>query len=141
MLIDVRPILHIPGTRLDFQFQLDLSDLDFNGRNPVKEPVAVSGFIRNSADVLNLELTANSLLDAVCDRCGKEFRQDKTVLYSCVLAEEVQNEDNDEIVVLEDGKVAEYGTHEELLKNDGLYKSLFEKQQLEKQLREEGREA
>ena len=105
MLIDVRPILHTPGKRLDFQFELDLSDLDFNGRTPVKEPVAVSGFIRNSADVLNLELTANSLLDAVCDRCGKEFRQDKTVLYSCVLAEEVQNEDNDEIVVLENGMV------------------------------------
>ncbi len=47
-------------------------------------------------------------------------------------------QDADHILVLEDGKVAEYGTHEELLKNDGLYKSLFEKQQLEKQLREEG---
>ena len=105
MLFDVGPILHTPGKRLDFQFELDLSDLDFNGRTPVKEPVAVSGFIRNSADVLNLELTAASLLDAVCDRCGKEFRQDKTVFYSCVLAEEVQNEDNDEIVVLENGMV------------------------------------
>lgn len=50
-------------------------------------------------------------------------------------------QDADHILVLEDGKVAEYGTHEELLKNDGLYKSLFEKQPLEKQLREEGREA
>ena len=50
-------------------------------------------------------------------------------------------QDADHILVLEDGKVAEYGTHEELLQNDGLYKSLFEKQQLEKQLREEGREA
>ena len=49
-------------------------------------------------------------------------------------------QDADHILVLEDGKVAEYGTHEELLKNDGLYKSLFDKQQLEKQLREEGRE-
>ena len=50
-------------------------------------------------------------------------------------------QDADHILVLEDGKVAEYGTHEELLQNDGLYKSLFDKQQLEKQLREEGREA
>lgn len=105
MLIDVRPILHTPGKRLDFQFQLDLSDLDFNGRTPVREPVAVSGHVRNSADVLDLELTAKTTLDAVCDRCGKEFRQEKSVLYRCVLAEEVQNEDNDEIVLLENGKV------------------------------------
>ena len=46
-------------------------------------------------------------------------------------------QDADHILVLDDGKVAEYGTHEELLANDGLYKSLFEKQQLEKQLRED----
>ncbi len=46
-------------------------------------------------------------------------------------------QDADHILVLDDGKVEEYGTHEELLANHGLYKSLFEKQQLEKQLRED----
>ena len=46
-------------------------------------------------------------------------------------------QDADHILVLDDGRVEEYGTHEELLRNDGLYKSLFEKQQLEKQLRED----
>lgn len=105
MLIDVRPILHTPGKRLDFHFELDLSDLDFNGRTPANEPVTVRGEIRNSADVLHLDLTAETTLDAVCDRCGKEFRNFKSVPYSCVLAEEVQNEDNDEIVLLENGKV------------------------------------
>ena len=49
-------------------------------------------------------------------------------------------QDADHILVLDDGKVAEYGTHEELLENDGLYKSLFDKQQLEKQLREDHNE-
>ena len=46
-------------------------------------------------------------------------------------------QDADHILVLDDGKVAEYGSHEELLANGGLYKSLFDKQQLEKQLHEE----
>ena len=53
-------------------------------------------------------------------------------------------QDADHILVLDDGKVAEYGTHQELIANAGLYKSLFDKQQLEKQLsedREEGGEA
>ena len=27
MLIDVRPILHLPGKELNFQFELDLSDI------------------------------------------------------------------------------------------------------------------
>ncbi len=49
-------------------------------------------------------------------------------------------QDADHILVLDDGAVAEYGTHEELLAKGGIYKSLFDKQQLEKQLREEGRE-
>ena len=105
MLLDVRPLLRTPGKRLDFQFELDLSDVEFAGRYPVSRPVAVEGEIRNSADVLSLDMTLQSTLDAVCDRCGKEFLLDKEVPYSCMLSEELQNEDNIEIVLLEDGKV------------------------------------
>ena len=105
MLFDVKSILHVPGKHLEFRFELDLSDVDFGGRCPISKPVVVEGGVRNTAGILDLEMTATSELDAVCDRCGKEFLQTKQIPYSCVLAEEVQNEDNDEIVVLEDGKV------------------------------------
>lgn len=105
MIIDVRPILHTPGTRLDFQFELDLSGLEFEGRYPVSRPVTVEGEVRNSADLLELELTARTTLDAVCDRCAKAFPLDKEVTFRCMLAEELQNEESDEIVLLEDGTV------------------------------------
>ena len=105
MKVDVRPILHTPGRRLEFQFALDLSDLEFDGRKPVSRPVAVEGEVRNTADLLELELTARTTLDAVCDRCGKEFLLDKEAGYRCMLAEELQNEESDEIVLLEDGTV------------------------------------
>ncbi len=105
MLFDVKPILHAPGKHLTFQFDLDLSDMEFAGRHPISRPVTVEGEVRNSADVLKLSFTARSCLDAVCDRCGKAFLQDKEVPFSCILAEEVQNEDNDEIVLLTEGKV------------------------------------
>ena len=104
MLLNVKPILHTPGKRMDFQFSMDLSDLEFAGRYPVTQPVEVTGQVRNTADVLELELTARTTLDAVCDRCGKAFSQEKEVTYQCLLAEELQNEDNDEIVLLEDGQ-------------------------------------
>lgn len=103
--MDVRPVLHSPGQRLDFRFELDLSDLEFDGRRPVSRPVAVEGEVRNTADLVTLSLTARTTLDAVCDRCGKEFLQDKVVEYRCMLAEELQNGENDEIVLLEDGNV------------------------------------
>ena len=105
MLFDVKPILYTPGKQLDFQFTLDLSDVEFSGRFPASHPIEVEGCVRNTADVLELELPARPTLDAVCDRGGKAFLQDKTVPFRCLLAEELQNEDNDEIVLLEDGEV------------------------------------
>ncbi|WP_295581897.1 DUF177 domain-containing protein [uncultured Oscillibacter sp.] len=105
MLFDVKSILHAPGKQLDFQFDLDLSDVEFAGRYPVSRPVAVSGRVRNTADVLELNLTARSTLDSLCDRCGKAFSQEKEVPFSCLLAETLENGESDEIVLLEDGKV------------------------------------
>lgn len=103
MLLDVKPILHTPGGRLDFQFELDLSDVEFSGRYPVSRPVLVSGEVRNAADVLHLDMTAKTVLDAVCDRCGTAFSLEKEIPCRCMLAESLENGESDEIELLEDG--------------------------------------
>ena len=95
----------MPGASRDFRFEMDLSDLEFAGRHPFSNPVQVEGTVRNSADVLELNLRGRTVLDAVCDRCGKSFSQEKEITYSCLLAEDLQNEENDEIVLLENGCV------------------------------------
>ena len=48
----------------------------------------------------------------------------------------IQNADH--ILVLDEGHGVEYGTHQELMEKGGIYRSIYEKQQLEKQLNAEG---
>ncbi len=105
MILNVQKIIHAPGERIDFQFNLDLSQVDFGGRRPVQNPVVVTGEVRNVAGMLELRFTASTVLKSVCDRCLKEFDQPKTVSYSCMLAEEVEEEDSDEIRLLTDGTI------------------------------------
>ena len=104
MRFSVRSIINTPGGALPFAFSMDLSDLDFGGSCPIAEPVEVTGSVRNRLDVLELSLQAKTTLHCVCDRCAKPFLREKAVDWQCVLATEKQNEDNDDIVLLEDGE-------------------------------------
>ena len=105
MLLNVQKIINAPGERIAFQFELDLSDVDFGGRYPVQNPVVVTGDVRNVAGMLLLQFTAETVLQSVCDRCLKEFDNPKSVHYECMLAEEMEDEENDDILLLEDGCV------------------------------------
>ncbi len=102
MLLDVRKIVNAPGERMEFQFELDLSDVDFGGLYPAQEPVVVTGEVRNIAGMLLLDFTAASSLHSICDRCLKPFDDPRSVTCSYAL---VEDEDNDGIILLEEGCV------------------------------------
>lgn len=59
----------------------------------------------------------------------KENRAGKTTILIAHRISTIQNADI--IMVLEDGKALEIGNHEELMQLNGIYKDMFEKQQLE----------
>lgn len=64
----------------------------------------------------------------------KEFMKDRT---SIIISHRISTvKDADKIFVLEGGKVVEQGTHDELVKNAGIYADLHYKQLLEEELKE-----
>ena len=62
----------------------------------------------------------------------KRDREGKTTIMIAHRVSTVQNADH--ILVLDDGRIIEYGTQDELLSRDGAYASMFRKQQLESEL-------
>ncbi len=104
MRLNLKDIIHVNGGRIPFEYELDLSDLDFYGKKPICEPVKAVGEVRNSAGVLSLTAVLTSNLHLSCDRCTKEFQRVKTVQVDNMLADHLDNEvdeDSLDIILLE----------------------------------------
>jgi len=65
----------------------------------------------------------------------KEDRKNKTTIIIAHRISTIQNADR--IIVIDEGEIIEKGTHNELLKSQNLYYSLYQKQLLEKELEED----
>ena len=101
MRLDLRDIIHVPDAKKTFQFRLDLSQEDFFGTRPILRPVEVEGSVTNHAGALVLEGTARSVLDLACDRCGKRFSREKTAALDSLIAQELEDEESDGILLLD----------------------------------------
>ena len=106
MKLDLKRIAHEPGAVLPFDYELDLTWLEWNGARPITQPVHVEGRVRNMAGALILNTSMDTTLSLECDRCTKPFTREKTVEYETLLASELENDENDDIVLLDrDGQL------------------------------------
>lgn len=100
MKLDLRTLVREPDAALPFSFQLDLSDLDWNGEKPAAAPVCVKGEVRSKAGALFLRAVLTANLSLVCDRCAKPFTRVKAVEYEALVSSELEDRESDEIVYL-----------------------------------------
>lgn len=97
-----------------------------------KQRISMARAIINSPSLLILD-DSLSAVDAKTEEAILEGirtnRQDKTTIISAHRISSVMHAD--EIIVLDNGEIIERGTHYELLEQNGWYKQMYEKQQLE----------
>ena len=109
MKLNLKRFAQEPGAVLPFDFQLDLSDEEWNGQLPFTHGIHVKGKVRNMAGAMLLNVQLNAVLSLVCDRCAQPFEREKTVEYETLIASELENEESDDIVLLDPDGVLELG--------------------------------
>lgn len=104
MRLNLRDIIHVPGARREFAYDLDLSRLELFGEKPFGQPLRVTGTVRNMAGALQLAGTAKGSLNTRCDRCLKPMVLEVETPVETLLAEQLEHEESDEIYLLENGE-------------------------------------
>ena len=96
MLLGLSKLIDAPGSSLDFETSLDLSDLDFGGCCPAKQPVVARGTVKNTAGVLQMRGEVRTRLFGVCARCARDFERDTVFPLKAVLVTELASEENED---------------------------------------------
>ena len=94
-----------------------------------RQRIAIARAILKNPSILILDEATSSLdneSEFLVQKAIDNLMRDRTVLVIAHRLTTVENADT--IVVMKDGKIADYGSHEDLLKKDGVYTRLYNKQ-------------
>jgi ATP-binding cassette subfamily B multidrug efflux pump len=94
-----------------------------------KQRVAIARAIARDPAILILDDALSSVDTQTASEILTDMRQVLHTRTSILIAQRMATvKDADVIIVMDDGKIAEKGTHEELVKNRGLYASMVERE-------------
>ncbi|SEK90074.1 MULTISPECIES: ABC transporter ATP-binding protein [unclassified Butyrivibrio] len=93
-----------------------------------KQRLSIARALAKKADLLVLD-DSTSALDMETEAAIQQELQEKNDMSKIIIGHRISSvKDADEILVLENGRVAERGTHSELIRKGGLYYSTYEAQ-------------
>lgn len=122
---------------LDFdkKFQTILGERGITLSGGQKQRTAIARALIKKPKILILDDSLSAVDTKTEDAILKSLRNDETKVTVIVISHRISTiKDADYIYFIEDGKVKEAGTHEELISQKGSYKSMYDKQLIEQEL-------
>ena len=103
-----------------------------------KQRIAIARALMKDAPVLLLDDALSAVDTDTEERILERLRELRAGRTTVIIAHRISTiQHADHVLVIDDGRCAEYGTHAELLVLNGIYRSIYDKQQLEKQFHTE----
>lgn len=103
-----------------------------------KQRISIARALIKDPEILILDDSVSAVDTDTEEKILKHLSETRNGKTNIIIAHRISTIQNADLIIgLEDGRIAEKGTHNELLGNKGLYHSIYEKQLLEKMLEEQ----
>lgn len=119
-------------------FETILGERGINLSGGQKQRVSIARALYKQPKILILDDSLSAVDTDTEERILQHLKTELASRTTIVISHRISTFKNlDAIAVLDEGKITEYGTHDELIKNRGLYYDIYKKQLIEKALQEE----
>ncbi|KAA3612112.1 MAG: ABC transporter ATP-binding protein [Calditrichaeota bacterium] len=119
------------------KYETVLGERGINISGGQKQRTAISRAIIRNPAILILDDALSAVDTYTEEEILKRLRRELTKRTNVIISHRISTiRDADNIIVLENGEIAEQGDHNSLLENDGLYANLYQMQLLEESLEE-----
>ena len=105
MTLDLKRIFATDGSTLPFEYEGDMSTVDYAGGFPLQRPVIAQGSVSNEAGLVQLRLEVRYVYEAPCDRCGIFTSKSHSFVFERALATAIEAEESDTILTVPDMKL------------------------------------
>lgn len=103
-----------------------------------KQRISIARALIKNPEILILDDSVSAVDTDTEEKILKHIDENRKGSTNIIIAHRISTIQNaDVIIVLDEGKIVETGTHQQLIQQEGLYNSIYEKQLLEKMLEEQ----
>ena len=115
--------------RLPKGYQTHIEQGGSNVSGGQRQRLCIARALLKKPKILILDDSTSAVDTATDARIRKAFREEIPDTTKLIIAQRISSvQDADRIVVMEDGRVDGFGTHEELLRDNAIYREVYESQ-------------